>query len=152
MPIYGPGSSSVVVASLVYRTAAYTLPASSDGIIPWDTEEFDPFGWHDNVTNKERITPNIAGYFRVGAIWRPSVAMTAGVRAILAIRKNNVDIRGGTAEMPATGVSSQPSPSISVPVYLNGTTDYVTSIAYQTDVARDMDRAVSCFWCEFIGT
>ena len=44
------------LAALVKRTADWNDFGSSAIAVPWDAEEYDIGGWHDNATNNTRLT------------------------------------------------------------------------------------------------
>lgn len=90
------------------------------------TETFDPNGWHSTTVNTDRITPNVAGYYL--AVARVTFnRVGAGVRFAGFIGKN-----GGYGENENGFLGGNyPSPVCSVVLYMNGTTDYVSSLCYQ---------------------
>jgi hypothetical protein len=147
------GSHVFGEACKVYRSAAYNLADSAATAIPWDAEEEDPYGWHDNSTNNTRITPNLAGMYLVGGAYRTDANPSAAARWVLALRKNNVDIVGGTSEVVQPAAGAEPGPTVAVPVRMNGSSDYFELIYYQSSgAARSLDKATSCLWCMRIGS
>lgn len=137
----------------VYRSAALTLTNNSAVAIAWDAEELDPNGWHDNSTNPSRITPNIAGKYRVSAVWRSSDAFADQKQAVLALRKNGSDLRGGTDERWTSGTTGKPAPRASTVADMNGSTDYFEAVYFQLNGSdRSLDTTVSAFEAEWIGT
>lgn len=65
----GGGSAALVVES--YLSAAQSIPHNTETAILYDTDAYDPDGWHDNVTNKSRFTvPTGAdGDYRADVLW-----------------------------------------------------------------------------------
>lgn len=47
------------------RSSAQTITTSTWTLLQLNSDVFDPLGWHDPVTNNDRITPGKAGYYRV---------------------------------------------------------------------------------------
>ena len=93
------------------------------------TEDIDPYGFHDTVTNTSRLTPTIAGtYLFFGSYYTDSV--TTGVSIDCSIRKNAATTTptGNRAPLPSTFVMSQDATAI---FEMNGSTDYVELMALQ---------------------
>lgn len=106
------------------------IPGSAEVAIgttdrPW-TETLDPLDWRNSSTNPTRITPNVAGLYRVSVqgLW----AVNASGQRYFNVRKNSVsgDV---SAYMYNTAIVS--SSGTSGFVTLNGTTDYVDVSAWQ---------------------
>ena len=90
------------------------------------TETLDVSNWHSTTVNTSRITPTIAGYYL--AVARVTFnRVGAGVRFAGFIGKNG---GFGDAENGFLG-GNYPSPCCSVMLYMNGTTDYLETFAYQ---------------------
>ena len=51
----------------VYRSSAGTLTTATLTLVNFDAETTDPNGWHSTTSNTDRVTPTIAGYYRVEA-------------------------------------------------------------------------------------
>lgn len=90
------------------------------------TETLDVSNWHSTTTNTARITPNIAGYYL-------AIAKCTFNRVGAAARfANFIGKNGGFAEAENGFLGGNyPSPSCSAMFYMNGTTDYMTSVCYQ---------------------
>lgn len=105
--------------------------------ITFATEDIDTHGFHSTSVNTSRITPTIAGYYRV----RGTVLF--GARADYAdlncwIRLNGSSnlapaYRGGFAGITTSSVETGIAEVI---VSLNGTTDYVELVAQQNNTAN----------------
>lgn len=90
------------------------------------TETLDVSNWHSTTANTSRITPNIAGYYL--AIMRVTFnRVGAAIRFAGFIGKNG---GFGDAENGFLG-GNYPTPTCSVMLYMNGTTDYLESFCYQ---------------------
>lgn len=137
----------------VTRSAALTLTNNSATAIPWDAEETDTYGWHESVTNPSRITPTVAGKFRVGAVWRSTDAFADQKQMVIALRKNGTDIVGGTDDRWSSGATGRGGARAETVVELNGTTDYVQAVYFHLHGAdRSFDTTVSAMWCSYIGS
>lgn len=115
-----PGCDLACNIASVATGTAVTLGSTPNAY----TEISDKLNWHDPSTNPNRITPTIAGVYLVtmGANWATN-AGTTGTRQYI-IRKNGTVIPGGGPVVAAaTDISGNGSSSI--PVQLNGTTDYI---------------------------
>jgi hypothetical protein len=89
-----------------------------------------------------RITPNVSGYYRVTA----NVQMgNTGVRSIISIVKNVATVVA-TNDMVAASLGT----GITCVVFLNGTTDYVSTTVYQQSGAANnytnYQLTVSLIW------
>lgn len=111
----------------VHQVVAQTgLVSASETVISFTTEDIDTEGWHDNVTNNSRITPNIAGNYEV-AVTGVFAATTGQITSTYdAIYKNGaLYSRSGNAKQDAASALNTGTPGFSDIVSLNGTTDYV---------------------------
>lgn len=108
----------------VYRTAAYAVAAGA-AVVPWDTEDWDPYGWWTSGT-PERITPTFPGVFLVNGSWATSA--TGSGRSFARLQKNGVDVPGGASDVSAN--TGFPHYNVSCLLRLNGSTDYVSMNSY----------------------
>lgn len=85
-------------------------------------DELDSDGFHNPSVNPTRMTPTVAGWYRVtGCVW--FAAMTTPVRSAAFLRKNGSGNMAPTNEDAAsTRIHSR---AITMLVSFNGTTDYV---------------------------
>lgn len=86
------------------------------------TEQSDPLGFHSTTTNTERITPTVAGLYRVVGNWRVNGAMGAGARITLRLN-GTTTIAMEANDLANTAANS--ALSVITTLKLNGTTDYV---------------------------
>jgi hypothetical protein len=98
------------------------------------SEEFDTHGFHDETTNPTRITPSVAGYYRLrGAVYLPSRADY--VTTYLAIYKNGA--AGAPISRPGVSTSSGVRSAEGEALFTaNGTTDYFEAVAFQDNTAN----------------
>ncbi len=125
------------------KNNSYSVTAFVDHQLQFTAEEFDPYNWFNTTNN--RFQPNIAGYYYINA--NASVYSISSALRILMIRKNGVRFKQGS--------SSYTSPvaiSVSVLVYLNGTTDYLDLAIYSTtDYTATATPAETYFQAYYIG-
>jgi hypothetical protein len=86
------------------------------------TKELDPLGWQNPSVNPERITPQIAGFYRITATYDSPTINSTGVRQ-LQVQKNTATVPGGFI---ATGGSFSNYLNLngSFIVSMNGSTDH----------------------------
>lgn len=99
------------------------------------SEDFDPLGWHSTSVNTDRITPTIAGWYRVTlTVAYASDTDLARVRsAIFASNIGEVIVEDRPYDVPAgIGISVA---IVSRLVRMNGSTDYFAGLAYQANTS-----------------
>ena len=113
----------------LYQTATSSFPTSGTiDAVTFDTEQSDPLGWHSLVSNTERVTPTIAGWYHVAA----GICFASNATGY---RLAQILINGGNrvAEARVTSVGAVAMPiNLGGYVQLNGTTDYVSLHGMQT--------------------
>ena len=92
----------------------------------FSTKNFDTANCYDATTNY-RFTPNTAGYYQVNVQISMSAGITSAVNAI-AIRKNGTEY--ASVFSPQVG-GQYTSATVTQPVYLNGSTDYIEGYFFQ---------------------
>ena len=90
--------------------------------IAFDTEEFDTNSCYD--TSTYRFTPNVAGYYQVNLI-AYMATNAAGTSGNLYIYKNGGAITRLNLFYTSGSTTLYGSPSLSILVYMNGSTDYI---------------------------
>lgn len=136
-----PAVCQLVQASA--QTVAYNTPTT----VTFGVEDLDPRGWHSTSSNTDRVTPDIAGWYRVTflAEWSTDTDYT---RLLVDVQKNGALV--GTPRMgwdlraaSAAGLSPVDMMASSPLISMNGTTDYISLGAYQTN-ASSGSATVQC--------
>ena len=137
-------------ACTLYTAAADSIAHTITEEVNFDTERYDPFGWHSGV-NPNRVTPTIPGWYSMTM----SANLEAGVaytRVLVGPRKNgalwtpvervDIDVSSGTGWSPAFTVSTGF-------VTMNGTTDYLSAAVFHTNgssLARTVTATLTVEW------
>lgn len=142
--IAGGGGTPTHVGAKVYRSAAYSLVHGALTAVPWDAEEWDTDGFHDNVTNNHRLTvpTGKAGKYLCSVNVGTDVTSATITRFVTSLRKNGVVIRGGNVEASFAD-TAYPMMSVTCEVDL-AVGDYVDATYYQTNtgsLARNLYNA-----------
>ncbi len=117
------------------------------------SEDIDTHGFHDVSVNNTRITPTIAGYYRLSGCF--SMSSATYTQSLAGFRKNGSNVSPLTTLRPdAASASANSTPATAVTLTANGSTDYFEFIGQQnsggaqnTSVAAGL---ASVFECEFI--
>jgi hypothetical protein len=144
----GQVAATTFVGAKATRSAAYNVPNAADTALPWDIEEFDSHGFHDNVTQNTRLTvpAGFEGYYHVGACWSSTAPSVDQRRHILTIKKNGTTLKGMASEHSTSGSQAYSGPMASGSVYL-AAGDYVEAFAYQDSGGTlALDTAKAGFW------
>ena len=109
-----------------YQSSAQSISHNSFTKVQFQTENFDTNSNFDNTTNY-RYTPTVAGYYFVDA----RVAFNSlSQNSFSQILKNGGSEANSPTAIPWAGIANSQS-SVSVLVYMNGSTDYLEVWAYQ---------------------
>lgn len=115
-----------------YQIVAQTLTTGVAAAITFTAEAYDPFEFHSTSSNTSRITPNIAGTYRV--IGQAAFAGNTTGDRTAHVRKNGSGVDsmpyGAARAMQGTGLAAGIAHAFGT-VSLNGTTDYVELWASQ---------------------
>ena len=111
----------------ILRKAGVTTVANNGSVLSWDTEDYDSHAFHDTVTNPSRVTPKVAGWYRITATvhWTSN---STGRRAV-AINFNGGGARYGQIIPGST--AGNLGTTVTRTLLANGTTDYFEVFAYQ---------------------
>lgn len=131
-PVYGQDTNQLLNAPLcILRKSTNTNVDNNGEMLTWDTEDVDTHGFHSTSVNPSRVTPNVAGYYKVTAnvAWASNAA---GRRATVAYKNGasagNLGIgAGGSGGTPFGVIMTGGSRTL----YANGSTDYFEINAYQ---------------------
>jgi hypothetical protein len=115
-------------AAMFYGTATRSATTAVDysvgaaGLLY--TEYIDPLGWHSAVTNTDRITPNVAGVYRITS----SASFTNNSTNS---RRTEIRVNGSTIATAFTTATFGNNVQASVVTQMNGSSDYFIVNDYQ---------------------
>lgn len=128
----------------VYKSANQTLTAGVNTKIALDVEDIDTASCFDTSTN--RFTPNVAGYYQFNALVGLSAASVLDYNYIQ-IRKNAA-LTNFAIYAPYLGKTSYGS--LSILIYMNGTTDYVELYVQATGSGTITVEGAACSFSGFL--
>lgn len=124
------------------QAVAQSIPDNVSTELTFSTEDIDTANFHSMVTNTGRVTPTVAGYYRVTATFVP--AARADFNTLLVTISKN-----GTGVSPAeripfggTSVNSIFTLQTSGIYAANGSTDYFSVFVLQDNVANVANNTV----------
>lgn len=111
----------------IVRKSTVTSVDNNGEVLTWDTEDTDLSGLHSTSSNTSRITPNVAGWYRISATihW---AANATGRRATAVSKNGSIAAYGQISPGSSVGTTST---VITRTLQANGTTDYFEVFAYQ---------------------
>lgn len=112
----------------VAKSGTQSLPHAGESKITFDTVTTDTAGGWSTVNN--RYTPNVAGWYLVSASVLETIASGSFTDTVVLVKKNGVSAFAGQ-EIGDTSGLNVVALTLSVPVFLNGTTDYLEIFVYQ---------------------
>lgn len=116
----------------VRQTATQAILTATFTTINFQTEENDPYNWHNSNSNITRVTPTFPGWYR--GWWSLGLSTNNGGFYRLGMLQRNgsaTDRRSRKDSKPPVGGSQKVFKGIPFYISLNGTTDYVELIGYQ---------------------
>jgi len=130
-----------------YCSAAATLTASTNTVLPCNIEEFDTNNCYN--TSNYRFTPNVAGYYQFNA--QVLTTTPSNSLAIANLFKNSAQLKRGNFSLLNTAAPNLGS-VVSALIYLNGTTDYVDFRAYVATTCNSYvaEGAFDCYFQGFL--
>ncbi len=132
---------------------AFAIANAAFTVIPFDAEDFDKFGGHDNVTNNTRYTVKKDGKYRISG--GPSFAANAvGGRGGVWL-KNNAQINGGQTMYPVSAAGLNAIICMRPVIVQCVITDYLEMAAYQ-NTGGNLNTIVTgsdqpCMLVEYLG-
>ena len=130
------------------QASAQSIPDNTQTALTFTgTEDIDPYGFHDPVTNTSRLTPTIPGtYLFFGSYYTDSA--TTGVSIDCSVRKNagTTTASGNRAALASSFTMSQDAQAI---FDMNGSTDYVELMALQDSSGAVNSRISARFTSHF---
>lgn len=125
------------------QSAIQSIPNNTAQGVTFTSEDLDPLGFHDAVTNTTRITPTVPGWYRFNCSYHSATLTTPTLFAVF-LRKNGVtSIPPGKRALYTSTVVS-PSVSCHGLVQMDGVTDFVEMMALQASSAA-VNTAVSAY-------
>ncbi len=128
----GSAGMDFVFLARTDQTGDITLTSGVESVIPFKTVVTDTQNAFETVTFK--YTPRKTGVYLFGASVFVKGAAAAGYTAVINVIKNNSfgapSLGGGAFNQSALGTISQAVSSVTAPIALNGTTDYVQFEVY----------------------
>jgi hypothetical protein len=125
------GLPTASVGARVYKAAAQSIPNASQTAVIFDTERFDPYGFHDNAVNNTRLTvPAGRGgdyVISFASAWAPH----ATGRRQVQLRLNGVTPMAIDTDA-ATSDLTLPNRGTLTTTYTLAAGDYVEAVVYQT--------------------
>jgi hypothetical protein len=108
---------------MIQATAQTGLLTGVDTILTFTTEDIDTHGFHDPVTNNTRITPSVAGYYRIDV--KPVYAFSTTITSMNTFFRKNGSVveRSGNMKPASTNVNQANTPLTAISS-ANGSTDY----------------------------
>lgn len=118
------------------QAVAQSIPDNVPTFLTFTTEDIDTHNFHDNTTNNDRITPTIAGYYRVRGAFCP--AARSDFNTLLIQTAKNGTLQAPSERRPFGGTSVGSSYTIETDALLsaNGSTDYFSINVTQDNVAN----------------
>jgi len=144
---------------VLVQQSAQSIPSATDTAVTFgaSSETVDTHGMHDTGSNTSRITPTVAGWYRlVGVV--PMAADTDVIDYRVSLAKNGTALPGRVRwPMPSTATASTSrSLATTALVTANGTTDYFEVMVQQVQAAAaSLNTNVAAtfsptFECEFV--
>jgi hypothetical protein len=133
----------------VRQTTTQSIPNTTYTAIIFQTEDVDPYNWHNANTNPTRITPTFPGWYRGWASCAFQTTIGGNFRLTLP-RKNGTQSgeRNRRDAKPPTTASSIVTHGIPFFMSFNGTTDYLELLMYQDTGAAMTTPVLSHTQCE----
>lgn len=135
------------------QAVSQSIPNNTDTALTFTTEEIDTNGFHDTTTNNTRITPNVAGYYRINsAVFTQSFSTASQIN--LYIAKNGVLQSPRVRTIPVAVAAGKTFATTAI-LAANGTTDYFEMLFQQSTggaLATQIGGSgfTSVFECEFL--
>jgi hypothetical protein len=122
------------IVRLVQSVAQTGLASNTQFTLTWTSEDIDTNGFHDTSVNTSRITPNVAGYYRVSGFVH--VGARSDWQLIYArFRFNNVTNISPSDQRIPGAFSFGPTAYTTAMVTMNGSTDFVELVCTATNTA-----------------
>lgn len=139
----GGGGGTAFSGALVRKSANQTIAADTLTAIAWDVEAYDTDGFHDNVTNNDRLTVHVDGTYVFGT----AHLMSGGAATTnIFLELDGTTLQAAVAA--SSGSGTFPSLAVVSPPLVLTAGQYVTSEAYVNGVSRTVVADTRThFWC-----
>lgn len=114
------------------QTSGQSIPDSTVTALTWQTEDVDPYSWHNPSVNPTRITPTYPGWYRGWySVGWPGTG--GGSFRLGYIRKNasTTDLRARHDSRPTSNGYTKRFAGVPFFIPMNGTTDYFEIMVLQ---------------------
>lgn len=113
----------------LYRSTAQSIATGVHTSVIYDSENFDLLGGHSTSVNPERYTPPVPGnyYYTTGVVFDLN---GTGVRALRVDK--NAAVTFGPEQLTQPAASFRTALLAQAFASMNGTTDYITSVVFQS--------------------
>lgn len=121
----------------VRQSATQSIANATNVDVTFNTEDLDALAWHSTVSNTERVTPTIAGWYRITfvALWGDDSDYT---RLLMNVKLNNADTGAPFFRIdhipPAIG-GARSFLGTTPLVQMNGTTDFLSMNVFQANTS-----------------
>jgi hypothetical protein len=138
-PDLAVGVAGTGPAFSAYANASQSISATTYTKITFNVEEFDTASCFDSTTNY-RFTPTVAGYYQVNLV----LGSSGNNSHWAIIYKNGTGVKYGAPNSAAVNIGY--GASISVLIYMNGSTDYIEAYTYIGSAATITNSATNTYF------
>jgi hypothetical protein len=125
--ISGKTNFTIPCGKVILGALTFSIPSGTITAVDMKTEIRDFFNFHSNVTNPSRVTPTVAGVYRVRGCAMFAANATGSRRAYIG--------KNGSVQGPISNrinfTANQISVDVEDQVFCNGTTDYFSLHVFQ---------------------
>ena len=122
-------SKTTIPAFRLYQSTPQTITTATNTALLFDSEDLDTDNGHSTVTNTSRYTATVAGWYMVTGTLQ--IAHNTTGNRIVFIRKNGSTTINQVGRQTSSATNTL-GLQIGTMVYLNGTTDYLELMAFQS--------------------
>lgn len=145
----GTWSAAVFSGARVYNSSNVSLSTATETALTFDSERYDTAAYHSTVTNTERLTVPVTGYYHIGAIAR--ITNSPGDPSYILLQINGtttiaLDLIANNSNIPMGVVSCD---------YQLTAGDYVKVFVYVQSSSKNAVNNGNYspeFWCHLIGS
>jgi hypothetical protein len=151
---YWSDLANTIYPPLVRLVAQATQSIAAAVAVQFGTgsEEVDTHGFHDTATNNSRITPTVAGWYRLTAT--VNMQSAAYSQILMVFRKNAANVAPLVPFRPDAAAAAAGGVQLTATVSANGSGDYFEIVTQSTPAGTTAFASggvqTSVFECEFI--